>query len=139
MLKLNSKKTLLTLFLLCFLFFAPVSFGQDSTDFPKQIQAEQSFDTVKVHDLEIEPINTSNVKKNVVPDSKKEAKKVMFLFLKTMFGVVICAILLYFLLLFVRKYYGVSFIATDTDEEELDLANPENKQEALKMFLRRSK
>ena len=139
--KLN--KIILSLILFCSLFFSSLTIAQESVSLdviPVQTEDGQTVETLKVHDLEIEPIDTNKVKKNVVPDSKKEAKKVVLLFFKTMLGVVICAFALYFILLFVRKYYGNSFTSGDVDDyEELSLSNPENKQDALKIFLNRSK
>ena len=96
---------------------------------------------VQINDLDIEPINVNEVKKTVVPDTKEEGKKVINLFLRAMAGVVICAVILYFVLLFVKKYYGSAFVNTDYDEdfESLDLATPNNKQDALKSFLNRTR
>ncbi len=93
---------------------------------------------VRVNDLDIEPINVQNVKKDVIPDPHKESKKVMALFLKTMMGVAICAVILYIILLFVKKFYSSAFVADEEDYENLDLSTPNNKQDALKSFLNRS-
>lgn len=96
---------------------------------------------VKVNDLDIEPMDTQKVKKSVVPDTKKESKKVMALFLRAMCAVILCAILLYFILIFVKKYYGSAFVNVDDEEyfETLDLSTPNNKQDALKSFLNRTR
>lgn len=104
-------------------------------------QMELIQNNVQINDLDIEPINVNEVKKTVVPDTKEEGKKVINLFLRAMAGVVICAVILYFVLLFVKKYYGSAFVNTDYDEdfESLDLATPNNKQDALKSFLNRTR
>ena len=96
---------------------------------------------VKVNDLDIEPIDTQKVKKNVVPDTKKESKKVMALFIRTMLAVSLCAIILYVILVFVKKYYGSAFVSFEDEEyyEDYDLSTPNNKQDALKSFLCRTK
>ena len=96
---------------------------------------------VKVNDLDIEPIDTQAVKDTVVPNTKNEGKKVMGYFLRAMLGVVLCAILLYFILLFVRKYYGSAFVNSEEEEyfESFDLTTPTSKQEALRTFLNRTK
>ena len=91
-------------------------------------------------DLDIEPLNANEVKKNVVPDAKQEGKKVIGLFLKTMMAVAFCAIILYVILVFVKKFYGSAFALDVQDEyEELNLSSPETKEEALKSFLNRTK
>ena len=96
---------------------------------------------VKVNDLDIEPIDTQAVKDTVVPDTKNEGKKVIGYFLRAMLGVALCAILLYFILLFVRKYYGSAFMNQEEEEyfESFDLTTPTSKQEALRTFLNRTK
>lgn len=95
---------------------------------------------VNVKDLDIDPLDTKDVKNSVVPDAKKESKKVAMLFIKTMLGVMFSAIVLYIILLFVNKFYKSAFIENSTDEyENLDLATPQTKQDALKSFLNRVK
>ena len=95
---------------------------------------------VSVKDLDIDPLNTEKVRKSVVPDAKQEGKKVIGLFLKTMMAVAFCAVILYIILLFVKKYYGSAFVSNDYEElEVLDLGTPTNKVEALKSFLNKTK
>lgn len=95
---------------------------------------------VKVNDLDIEPLNANEVKKNVVPDAKQEGKKVIGLFLKTMMAVAFCAIILYVILVFVKKFYGSAFVNQEYDDfEAIDLSAPQTKQDALKSFLNRTK
>lgn len=95
---------------------------------------------VKVNDEEIEPINTAPVKKEVVPDSKKEGKKVINLFLKVMGAVLLSGVFLFIILSFVKKYYASAFVEEDyEDYESLNLNSPNNKEEALKSFLNRTK
>ena len=96
---------------------------------------------VKVNDLDIEPIDTNALKDTVVPNTKSEGKKVIGYFLRAMLGVALCAILLYFILLFVKKYYGSAFVNTEEEEyfESFDLTTPSSKQEALRTFLNRTK
>ena len=103
-------------------------------------QMELIHKDIKVNDLDIEPINTSAVKKNVVPDTKQEGKKLIGLFLKSMIMVAFCAVILYIILVFVKKYYGSAFVSNEYEEiESLDLTTPNNKQDALKSFLNRTK
>ncbi len=107
--------------------------SQDSAQNPNPSQ-------VKINDEEIEPINTAPVKKEVVPDSKKEGKKVIHLFLKVMGAVLLSGVLLFLILSFIKKYYSSAFAAEDyEDYESLNLNSPNNKEEALKSFLNRTK
>ena len=96
---------------------------------------------IKVNDLDIEPIDTQMLKKSVVPDAKSEGKKVMELFAKVMLAVFVAGIVVYLVLVFVKKYYGSAFVEQDDEEfyEDLDLATPKSKQDALKSFLNRTR
>jgi len=103
-------------------------------------QMELIQNEVNVKDLDIDPINTKKVKQAVVPDTKKEGKKIIMLFLKTMMAVAFCTVIIYIILLFVKKFYSSAFVNQEVDEyENLDLATPNTKQEALKSFLNRIK
>ena len=112
--------------------FEEAVFGVD-----KEIELTQ--DEIKIEDSEIEPLDTKEVKKTVVPNPKNEGKKVMALFFKTMMAVAFSAIILYVILLFVKKYYGSAFVSQEENYEELDLSCPTNKNDALKSFLNRTK
>ena len=96
---------------------------------------------IKVNDLDIEPINTQSVKREVVPDTHKEGKKVVAYFLRVMLAVAFCSIILYVILVFVKKYYGSAFVNSQDEEyfEAFDLSTPNTKQDALKVFLNRTK
>lgn len=133
-------------FIICFIFLTAVSQAAMENDLvalksitPEQMKLIQQ--DVKVDDLDIEPINTRQVKKTVVPDTKKESRKVMAYFLRAMLAVVFCAIILYLILVFVKKYYGSAFVNLEEEEyfEAFDLSTPNNKQDALKSFLNRTK
>lgn len=103
-------------------------------------QMELIQNEVNVKDLDIDPLNTKEVKQGVVPDTKKESKKIMMLFLKTMMAVAFCTVIIYVILVFVKKFYGSAFVNREVDEyENLDLATPNSKDEALKGFLDRIK
>ncbi|MBR2068479.1 MAG: hypothetical protein IJ877_01830 [Candidatus Gastranaerophilales bacterium] len=109
-------------------------------DISKNGEIELIQNEINVQDLDIEPIDTKKVKQSVIPDPAKEGKKVIGLFLKTMAGVGFCAIILYLILLFVKKFYSSAFISQDFEElENLDLSTPNNKNDALKSFLNRTR
>jgi len=95
---------------------------------------------VQVEDSEIEPINTESVKKSVVPDTSKEGKKIIGLFLKSMVALAFCILTIYLILLFIKRYYYSSSVLSESEEfESLDLSTPNNKNDALKSFLNRTK
>ena len=143
-LNLNFKKAFLVLFIFASMFFGfgHKTFASDNlllalndSDSLEVIQSD-----VRVNDLDINPINTQKVKKNVVPDTKKEGKRVLDYFLRVMGAVLACAAILYLILVFVKKFYGSAFALDVQDEyEELNLSSPETKEEALKSFLNRTK
>ena len=95
---------------------------------------------VHVEDSNVKPISTGNIKESVIPDPSKEGKKVVGLFLKTMAGVLFCTILIYLILLLVKKYHKGTFTDAEYDElDTLDLSTPNNRNDALKSFLNRTK
>ena len=137
------RKTFLKIILICFLALTNFASAKGDLITLKSItpQEMQQIQDVKVNDLDIEPINTQEVKKHVVPDTKSEGKKVMAYFLRAMLGVAFCAIVLYLILIFIKKYYGSAFINPQEEEyfEAFDLSTPKTKQDALKSFLNRIK
>lgn len=115
---------------------------ENNMDFNADFEADTSRqEQVKVKDLDIDPLDTVSLRKSVVPDPKQEGKKVIGLFLKTMLAVAFCAILLYIILYFVKKFYGDYFISKEYNKEveNLDLSTPETKEEAFRNFLNRTK
>lgn len=102
-------------------------------------QVTQTTTTVNVKDIDIEPLNTKEIKKDVVPDVKKETKKVASYFF---LAVVLLAFLVLsiYLAIFLRTRYLKAF-ANELDEfsDKLELGVPSNKEEALKSFLNRTK
>jgi len=135
-------KLIVVICIICFSVISPVAYSalgipvvQESADI------NLTEDSINVKDIDIDPINTEQVKKNVVPDTKNEFKKLIGLFIKAMIMVVFSAVVIYIVVLFVRKYFGSEF-APQADEEEydnLELTTPEDKISALKSFLNRTK
>jgi len=138
------RKTVFFVLTLCFLAIStPVVLAVNeplTVDTTTSSQMDLVRNDINVKDLDIDPINTEKVKKSVVPDSRKEGKKVIGLFLKTMAAVAFCAVILYVILIFVKKFYGSAFVPSEYDEfETLDLSTPATKTDALKSFLNRTK
>lgn len=127
----------------CFLALSSCSFAANDVNLKDNSNVQTTFEQkdIKVNDLDIEPMDTKAVKKTVVPDVKKEGRKVMFNFLKAMLLVFFASIIIYLVLLFVKKYYGSAFVTHEDDEyfETLDLETPDNRPKALKSFLNRTK
>ena len=136
MLKQLSKITL-AIFTVCFFMFPTLAMAQNQ--YEPSVGVIHS--DIKVNDLDIEPINTQEVKKSVVPDAKKEGKKVLSLFLKTTSWVMFAIVIIYLILIFIKKYHGSAFVNPDDEEyfEAFDLSTPDNRQDALKSFLNRTK
>ena len=130
--------------LICCLFFNSFAIAQVpeliAVNTPANEQMKFIQSDINVKDIDIEPLNTQKVKQNVIPDTKKEGKKIIGLFLKTMAAVAFCAVILYVTLVFIKKYYKSAFVNNDNEIfEALDLSSPQDKQEALKSFLNRTK
>ncbi len=135
-------KFILVLFLFYFLGCTSCVLAVEETSVVNKTQNQMELvqKDVKVNDLDIEPINTSAIKNDVVPDTKKEAKKVLMLFIKAMFIVTLCAGLTYLGFLYAKKYHSEMLNTNEPkDFDMLDLATPQDKQDALKSFLKRSK
>lgn len=137
-------KIILTLCLTAFMAFLPNVEAKNDLIALESITPEQMKliqQDVKVNDLDIEPINTQEVKKNVVVNTQTEAKKVLAYIIRGALALVFCIIIIYLILIFVRKYYRSAFVNPDEEDyfEAFDLSTPENKQDALKAFLNRSK
>ena len=142
MLKLLSKYFVFFYLLLNISIF-PVAFGFNDSDIPVQqdeAQMQLIQKDVRVDDADIEPIDTQKVKKAVVPDSKKEGKKVLTLFLRTMCAVLVSALIIYIVSVIIKRYYGSAFAIDDIEEnEDYNLSTPNSKEEALKSFLNRTR
>lgn len=141
---LPKKIAFITIFLMTLVSLSTPVLAEISSEAPLPNQNQNKMELiqhdVKVNDLDIEPLNANEVKKNVVPDAKQEGKKVIGLFLKTMMAVAFCAIILYVILVFVKKFYGSAFVNQEYDDfEAIDLSAPQTKQDALKSFLNRTK
>ena len=140
----KARKYFFIICFVCLLAITPMAYADKNTTALKNTTAEQmNFvqHDMKVNDLDIEPINTQALKKDVVPDTQKEGKKVFAYFLRAMLGVAFCSIVLYLILIFIKKYYGSAFVNPEEEEyfEAFDLSTPNNKQDALKAFLNRTK
>ena len=137
-------KFLVAAVLSCILSIPGAAFAVTDTTPIKDISQNSNIELIEqdvhVEDSDIEPIDTGKLKQSVVPDPSKEGKKVVGLFLKTMAAVAFCVVLLYAILLFVKKYYFVNFSGNESEElESLDLSTPNNRNDALKSFLNRTK
>ena len=132
---------ILSVIIICFL-SVPIAFGEEQTNSLQDSVPKEDVEYVQnnIRDTNLEPMNTESIKKSVIPDPAKEGKKVIGLFIKMMMAVAFSALLIYALLLLVKKYYPVSFSAPENDDyENLDLSTPGSKNDALKSFLNRTK
>jgi len=88
---------------------------------------------------EIKPYDEKNLPKEVPPEPKSEFQKLVGMFLKVMFAVVLCAFVIFFLLLFVRRFYGDKIISAAQDGLQDNLKSSQTDSEALKTFLNKTK
>ncbi len=146
--QLNKSRAITVIFviLLSFISLLP-SYAVKQTGIPVMNEATTqeltaNDNNVKVKDIDIDPLNTDSIKKSVVPDTKKEGKKLISLFIKTMLMVAFSATILYIILFFIKRFYGSNFVPSDEEYENaemLELVTPETKTDALKSFLNRKK
>ncbi len=78
----------------------------------------------------------NNFQEKTAPDN--EFSRVVFMFLKVMFAVAICSLIIYVLLLLVKKFYGVPKTSENKDVED-NLKSTQSENEALKIFFNKTK
>ena len=133
---------IISIITICFLSIPQIALAQNPINSEQSEIQKDEYEYVQnnIRDTNVEPMNTESIKKSVVPDTAKEGKKVIGLFLKAMATVGFSILLLYLLLLAVKRYYPKSFNVSDCEEyENLDLSTPDSKNSALKSFLNRTK
>lgn len=86
------------------------------------------------------PYQRTNTDFNAVPKLHGEFFDVIFRFIKVMIAVAVASVVIYFLLLLVRKFYGEKLQEKYFNEDEnLDLRTPKNDTTALRGFLNQTK
>lgn len=89
---------------------------------------------------EVKPYDDKNIPKGNLPEPKSELQKLVFMFLKVLGAVVVCSLVLYVLLLFVRRFYSQGPAGFLSDEGLKDnLKSSQNESEALRSFLNKTK
>lgn len=86
------------------------------------------------------PYQKTNTDFNVVPKLHSEIFDVMFMFVKVMLGVAIASLIIYGLLILVKKYFGENLEENVPKwDNEVDLRTPKNDTSALRGFLNQTK
>ena len=86
------------------------------------------------------PYQKTNSNVNAVPKLHNELFDVIFMFVKVMFAVVVASVLIYFLLIIVKKFFGDKFEENVPSwDDEPDLRTPKNDTSALRNFLNQTK
>lgn len=94
---------------------------------------------LKVEDKDFDPNSNDELTKSVIPNTGLELIKLISMFGKVMFAVILASIIIYFLLLFTRKFFHPPLPEkTEEDFDIRDLNSPKNTDEALKSFLDRT-
>ena len=71
---------------------------------------------------------------------QNEFTKAVFMFLKTMLAVVVCSIIIFVLLIGIRKFYGLPNVEIQDDKKiEDNLKSTQNENEALQTFFNKTK
>lgn len=98
---------------------------------------------IVIDDIESSPNDNEALTKKVVPDTRSELTKMVKMFLKVMLAVAISAVVIFVVLLFVRRFYSpivtLDDLSADDKERRNSLETPQNKNEALKTFLDKTK
>lgn len=94
---------------------------------------------LKVEDKDFDPVSNEELTKNVVPNTGMEIIKLISMFARVMLGVIIATGIIYFLLLFTRKYFHPPLPEKGEEDFDVrDLNSPKTTDEALKSFLDRT-
>ena len=97
---------------------------------------------IVIDDVQSSPNDNVALTKRVVPDTKSELTKMVKMFLKVMLAVAISSVVIFVVLLFVRRFYSPMDTMEDLNKEDtknISLDTPQNKNEALKTFLDKTK
>ncbi len=146
---------------LCFIFFMCLSAhaleGQAQT-MPENIQTQNVFGenaaseefeepnittkpvTAQIDNASVKSPYENDIKTNVADHSKSEMTRMIFMFLKVMAAVAVSCVIIYFLLLLIRNFYGVKMPGAKINIKlEDNLKSTQNENEALKTFLNKTK
>jgi len=94
---------------------------------------------LKVEDKNFDPNSNEELTKNVVPNTGDELLKLVSMFAKVMLGVILASFIIYFLLLFTRKFFHPPLPSKGEEDFDVrDLNSPKNTDDALKSFLDRT-
>ena len=97
---------------------------------------------IVIDDVQSSPNDNVALTKKVVPDTRSELTKMVKMFLKVMLAVAISSVVIFVVLLFVRHFYAPMVTLEDLnadDDKKITLDTPQNKNEALKTFLDKTK
>ena len=97
---------------------------------------------IVIDDVQSSPNDNAALTKKVVPDTRSELTKMVKMFLKVMLAVAISSVVIFVVLLFVRRFYAPMVTLEDLNADEdrkITLDTPQNKNEALKTFLDKTK
>ena len=165
------RKSLISLFVFLFIFSNSLVFAQveqntaesdvqvvqsEAVDVNETLNDEQENDIDKLNeemglgeqrqividDVQSSPNDNKVLTKKVVPDTRSELTKMVKMFLKVMLAVAISSVVIFVVLLFVRRFYAPMVTLEDLNADEdrkITLDTPQNKNEALKTFLDKTK
>lgn len=98
---------------------------------------------IVVEDIKSTPNDNLALTKKVVPDTKSELVKMVFMFLRVMLAVALSSVVIFIMLLVVRRFYSPKVTLDDLNLKEenknISLDTPQNKSAALKTFLDKTK
>ena len=97
---------------------------------------------IVIDDIKSSPNDNVALTKKVVPDTKSELTKMVKMFLKVMLAVAISTVIIFVVLLFVRHFYSPIVTLEDLNQDsetKNTLDTPQNKNDALKTFLDKTK
>ena len=111
---------------------------EDTTDYAKEQSVTTTPKTGEI-DAMVKKSPYENTFQEKIPE-QNEFTKAVFLFLKTMLAVVICSIIIFILLLGIRKFYGMPTVKNQDDNKiEDNLKSTQNENEALQIFFNKTK
>lgn len=94
---------------------------------------------LKVEDNDFDPNSNEELTKEVVPNTSDEFIKLISMFARVMLAVLAASVIIYYLLLFVKKYFHPPLPNVGEEDFDVrDLNSPKNTDEALKSFLDRT-
>lgn len=111
---------------------------EDTTDFSEESSVTTTPMTGEIDSMVVKSPYENNFQEKT--PEQNEFTRAVFMFLKTMLAVALCSIIIFIILLGVKKFYGVPTMKTENNPQIEDNLKPtQTESEALQIFFNKTK